>query len=72
VLKFDMERFNLKKLNNVEVTEQYQVKISNMSSALENLNDNADINKAWESIRKNTKTSATENLGHYEMKQHKP
>jgi hypothetical protein len=26
---FDMERFNLKKLNNMEVKEQYQVKISN-------------------------------------------
>jgi hypothetical protein len=26
--KSDMERFNLKKLNNVEAKEQYQVKIS--------------------------------------------
>jgi hypothetical protein len=32
-----MEGFNLKKLNDVEVKEQYQVKISNRSAALENL-----------------------------------
>jgi hypothetical protein len=41
VQKFDVERFNLKKkkLNNVEVKEQYQVKISNRFVALENLDD---------------------------------
>jgi hypothetical protein len=32
-----MERFNLMKLNVTEVIEQYQVKISNMIAALENL-----------------------------------
>jgi len=32
-----MQRFNLKKLNYVEVKEQYQVQISNKSAALENL-----------------------------------
>jgi hypothetical protein len=35
--KFDMERFNLEKLNDVAVEGQYQVKISNRSAALENL-----------------------------------
>jgi hypothetical protein len=30
-----MERFNLKKLNDVEVKEKYQVKISNRFAALE-------------------------------------
>jgi hypothetical protein len=32
-----MERFNLKKLNEVEVKEQYRVEISNRFAALENL-----------------------------------
>jgi hypothetical protein len=42
----DMDRFNLKKLNEVEVKEQYQVTIKNRFSALENLEDNGDINRA--------------------------
>jgi hypothetical protein len=37
--KYDMERINLKKLNDVEVKEQYQVKISNRFAAVENLDD---------------------------------
>jgi hypothetical protein len=69
--KFHMERFNPKNLNYVEVKEQYQIKISNRLSALENLNYNVDISRAWRSIRKNIKTSAKETLGHYKMKQHK-
>jgi hypothetical protein len=40
--KFDIERFNLKKLNDVEVKEQYQVRISNRSAALENLDYDDD------------------------------
>jgi hypothetical protein len=32
---FDLERFNLKKLNDVEVKEKYQVEISNRFAALE-------------------------------------
>jgi hypothetical protein len=31
---FNMERFNPKRLNDVEVKEQYQVKISNRFAAL--------------------------------------
>jgi hypothetical protein len=34
-----MERFNLKMVNDVEVNEQYQVKISNRFLALENFDD---------------------------------
>jgi hypothetical protein len=37
VHKMDMDRFNLKKLNEGEVKEQYQVTIKNRFSALENL-----------------------------------
>jgi hypothetical protein len=35
--KFHMERFSLKKLNEVEGKEQYHVEISNRFTALENL-----------------------------------
>jgi hypothetical protein len=34
--RFDLERFNLKKLNDTEVEEQYQVETSNRFLALEN------------------------------------
>ena len=45
-----MERFNLRKLSELEVGKKYQIKISNRFATLENLNDNKDINKAWENI----------------------
>jgi hypothetical protein len=47
--KFDMERFNLKKLNDVEIKEQYRVKISNRFAASENLDYDydMDINRDW-------------------------
>jgi hypothetical protein len=35
--KFDTERLNLKKLNEVESIEQYLIEISNRFTALENL-----------------------------------
>ncbi|PNF32123.1 hypothetical protein B7P43_G02834 [Cryptotermes secundus] len=41
-----MERFNLKKLNEVHSKEQYRVEISNRFAALENLNTEVDVNKA--------------------------
>jgi hypothetical protein len=53
-----VERFNLKKLSELEVRKQYQIKISNRFSALENLNVSEDINKAWENIKENIKISA--------------
>jgi len=34
--KFVVERFNLKKLSELEITKQYQMKISNRFAALEN------------------------------------
>jgi hypothetical protein len=39
-----MERFNLKKLNEVEGEEQYQVEVSNSFEALETLDTEVDIN----------------------------
>jgi hypothetical protein len=69
--KFDMHRLDLRKLNDAEVKEQYQVKITNRFAALENCDDTVDMNKAWENIRENIKASAKESLGHYELQQRK-
>jgi hypothetical protein len=66
-----MERFNLK-LNKRDVNEQYQVTIRNKLAALENSEDNGDINKAWDNIRENIKILAQECLGYCEPKHHKP
>jgi 50S ribosomal subunit-associated GTPase HflX len=72
VRKMDVERFNLKQLNEEEVKEQYQVTIKNKFAALENLDDNGDINKAWETIRENIRISAKESIGLCELKSYKP
>ena len=69
---FDWKRFNLGKLNELEVRKQYQIEITNRFAALENLRDNADINRAWENINGNIKTSAKESLVLRELKQHNP
>jgi hypothetical protein len=66
-----MERFDLKKLNEVKDKKQYHVEISNRFAALENLDIEVDINRAWETITANTKISANESLGSYELKKHK-
>jgi hypothetical protein len=70
--RFDMERFNLKKLNGVEGKEQFRVEVSNRFAGFEYLNFGLDINDAWETIRENIKISAKESLGYYELKKHKP
>ena len=53
--KFDGERLNLRKLNELKVREQYQIEITDWFAALENLNDEEDINRAWENIKENNK-----------------
>jgi hypothetical protein len=68
--RVNMERFNLKKLKEVEGKEQYRVEISNRYAALEKLDTEADINRAWE--RENIKISTKESLDYYELKKHKP
>ena len=70
--KFDGVRFNLRKLNELEVRKQYQIEMSNVFAALENLNDSKDINRAWGNVKENIKTSAKESIGLHELKQHKP
>jgi hypothetical protein len=69
--KIDKERFNVKKLNEEDVKEQYQVTIKNKFAALENLEDSGDINRAWDNIRENIKILAQEILGYCESKHHK-
>jgi len=54
--RFDGERFNLRKLNELEVKKQYQIEITNRFAALENLSDDENINRAWENIKENIKT----------------
>jgi hypothetical protein len=36
------------------------------------LSDSEDINRAWENIKENIKTSVKEHLGLHELKKHKP
>ena len=43
--KFDRQRFNLRKLNEPEVREQYQFEIRNRFAALENLSDDEDVDR---------------------------
>jgi hypothetical protein len=50
-----MDRFNLKKLNDVEVKEQFRVEVSNRFAALEDLDTEVEINSARETIRENIK-----------------
>src|SRR5215469_12313116 len=70
--KFDGERFNLRKLNELEVTNKYQIEITKRFAALENLNVDEDVNMVWENIKDNIKTAAKESLFLQEWKQHKP
>jgi hypothetical protein len=52
-----MERFDLKKLNEVEGKEQFRVEVSNRFEVLKDLDAEIEINSAWETIRKNIKIS---------------
>jgi hypothetical protein len=69
--KCHMERFNLKKLNEVEGKEKYRVEVSNRFAALEDLDAEVEFNNVWEMIREIIKISAKEILGYYELKKHK-
>ena len=51
--------------------EQYQIEITNRFAALENVNDDEDVNRAWENIKENMQISAEESLGLHEMNQNK-
>jgi hypothetical protein len=66
-----MERFNLKKFNEVEGKEKYCVEVSNRFAALQDLDAEVEINTIWETIRENITISAKETLGYYGPKQYK-
>jgi hypothetical protein len=70
--KIDIERYNVKKLDEGDVKEHYQVTIRNKFAALENFEDSGDVNRAWDNIRENIKISAEESLGYCESKHRKP
>ena len=52
---FDVERFNLRKLIELEMRKEYQIKISNNFAALENFSATEDINRAWKNIKRMSK-----------------
>jgi hypothetical protein len=58
-------------LDDFEVKEKYQVEISNRFAPLESLGESFDINKAWENIIENIKTSAEDNLEYHRLKHSK-
>ena len=70
--KLNVERFNLRKLNDSKVRKQCYIKISKRFTALESLSDSENINRAWENIKQNIKTSTKQSLGLYKLKQHRP
>jgi hypothetical protein len=53
--KIDMERCNVRKLNEGDVREQYQVTMRNKFAALKNLEDSGKINRTWNNIREKSK-----------------
>jgi len=67
-----MQRLNFRKLNEPEVTEQNQAEIKKRFAALQNSDDDEDINRNWENTKENIQISAKESLGLDEFKQNKP
>ena len=54
--RLDGQRFNLSKLNDLEVRKQYQINITNRFAALVNLNEDEDVNRTWENVKEYIKT----------------
>jgi hypothetical protein len=69
--KFEFERYNLRKLSELEVENSIRQDLNHVCNFGE-LTDSEDINRAWRNIKENFKTSAKASLGLYELKQHKP
>ena len=61
--KFEGERLNLRKLNELEVRKQYQIKISNRFATLKNFSYSEGLKRAWKNIKENIKISAKDSLG---------
>jgi len=49
--RFDRRSFYLRKLNEAEVMEHYQIEVKNRFAALENSDDDEDVNRNWENIK---------------------
>jgi hypothetical protein len=49
---FDVDKFNLKKLNELAFGKQYQSKILNISTALNKLNSSEDIKRSSEILKR--------------------
>ena len=50
IQKSDGGRFNLRKPNDLRVRKKYKIEITNRFAALENVSEDEDINRGWESI----------------------
>jgi hypothetical protein len=70
--RFNTERFNLNKLNDVEDKENYCNEVSNRFAPLEDLGTEMESNSAWETIRGNLNISSKKSLGYFVLKKHKP
>jgi len=70
---FDMKRYNVKKLNDVEVKGEYVAKLPYRSAGLVNMGSDDDVEnrKVCESIAENVSASCTENLRYINFKEHK-
>jgi hypothetical protein len=70
--RFRMERFNLRKLKEIESKEKYCIGVSNRFATWEYLDAEVDNNSACgtTSIRDNTKISATNSIIYSELKTH--
>jgi hypothetical protein len=53
--KLNVERSNLKKLSELGVRKQYQIKILKNFAFLENLNNSDDIKRPWKNVKEFTK-----------------
>jgi len=62
----------LRKLNESEVREEYQIDITNRFASLENANVDEDVNRTWENIKENMQTPAKESLVLHGLNQNKP
>ena len=65
------ERFNLRNLNELEVTKRYHIEITKRFAVLRNEGNDGDINRAWEDIKESIKTSAKESLEVHDLKKYK-
>jgi hypothetical protein len=65
-----MQKFNPKKLSEIESKDKYHIEVSSRFAALEDLDMEVEVNSAREINRENIKILAKESLGYYEWKKH--